>query len=103
MFKYCICSDIGFPNVYNDVVYPGMKEGIIAAVLLHKRTLDRRKNSFELFGADFILTEDFKPWLLEINSNPALHASTPITARMCPQVLEDIIKGNSIFECSCII
>lgn len=71
-----------------------MKEGIISAVLLQQRTLDNRKNSFELFGADFILTEDFKPWLLEINANPALHASTPITAKMCPQVLEDVLKGN---------
>lgn len=71
-----------------------MKENITAAVLLHQEKFDQHYNCFELYGADFILTEDFKPWLLEINSNPALHASTPITARMCPAVLEDVIKGN---------
>lgn len=87
--------DIGFPNVYEEIIYPGMKQGIVTAVLLHNRNLDRRKNSFEVFGADFMLTEDFKPWLLEINSNPALHASTPITAKMCPQMLEDVIKGKN--------
>ncbi|KAJ8954422.1 hypothetical protein NQ318_011097, partial [Aromia moschata] len=85
-------SDIGYPNVFNDIIFPGMKQCITAAVLIHKDKLDRRRNCFELQGADFILTEDFKPWLLEINSSPALHASTPVTARMCPAVLEDVIK-----------
>ncbi|KAJ8979031.1 hypothetical protein NQ317_003134 [Molorchus minor] len=85
-------SDIGYPNVFNEIIYPGMKQCIIAAVLIHREKLDRRRNCFELQGADFILTEDFKPWLLEINSSPALHASTPVTAKMCPAVLEDVVK-----------
>ncbi|XP_018580241.1 tubulin glycylase 3A-like, partial [Anoplophora glabripennis] len=85
-------SDIGYPKAYDTIIYPGMKQCIIAAVLIHQDKLDRRKNCFELYGADFMLTEDFKPWLIEINANPALHGSTPITARMCPLVLEDVIK-----------
>ncbi|CAG9826383.1 unnamed protein product [Diabrotica balteata] len=85
-------SDIGHPTVYNKIIFPGMKECITAAVLTHYENMDQRQNSFELYGADFILTEDFKPWLLEINSNPALYGSTPITARLCPRVLEDVIK-----------
>ncbi|XP_056645474.1 tubulin glycylase 3B-like [Diorhabda sublineata] len=85
-------SDIGYPKVYKEIIYPGMKECITAAVLTHYENMEARSNTFELYGADFILTEDFKPWLLEINSNPALYASTPITARLCPRVLEDVIK-----------
>ncbi|XP_074031075.1 tubulin glycylase 3A isoform X2 [Leptinotarsa decemlineata] len=85
-------SNVGYPQAFDDIIYPGMKESITAAVLMHQESFDQRRNTFELFGADFIVTEDFKPWLLEINSNPALHASTPITARMCPLVLEDVIR-----------
>ncbi|XP_072376802.1 uncharacterized protein [Diabrotica undecimpunctata] len=85
-------SDIGHPTVYNKIIFPGMKECITAAVLTHYENMDQRQNTFELYGADFILTEDFKPWLLEINSNPALYGSTPITAKLCPRVLEDVIK-----------
>ncbi|KAJ8931435.1 hypothetical protein NQ314_015652 [Rhamnusium bicolor] len=85
-------SDLGFPKVFDDIIYPGMRECIIASILMLQDTLDRRTNCFELYGADFILTEDFKPWLLEINGNPALHASTPITAKMCPMVVEDVIR-----------
>lgn len=64
---------------------------------MYHEKLEKRKNCFELYGADFMVTEDFKPWLLEINSNPALHASTPVTAKMCPQVLRDVIKGIYTF------
>ncbi|CAH1141105.1 unnamed protein product [Phyllotreta striolata] len=82
----------GQANAYNEIIYPGMKESITAAVLMHQDNMEKRKNSFEVYGADFILTEDFQPWLLEINANPALHASTPVTARLCPKLMEDVIK-----------
>lgn len=89
-------SDIGYPNAYNKIIYPGMKESITGAILLNQCYLDQRKNSFELYGADFMLTEDFQPWLIEINSKPALGHTTPVTAKMCPKVLEDVIKGNLV-------
>lgn len=86
-------ENIGYPTIYKTTIYPGMKQCIVAAVLLNQEYIAVRKNSFELYGADFMITEDFKPWLIEINSKPALYPSTPITARMCPSVLEDVIKG----------
>ncbi|XP_050309335.1 tubulin monoglycylase TTLL3-like [Anthonomus grandis grandis] len=85
-------SDIGFPEIFDTVIYPGMKQCITGAMIAHRDKIDRRKCCFELYGADFMLAENFEPWLLEINSNPALHASTPVTARLCPEVLEDVIK-----------
>jgi D-alanine-D-alanine ligase-like ATP-grasp enzyme len=33
---------------------------------------NNRKNVFELFGFDFLLDEEFRLWLLEINTNPFL-------------------------------
>lgn len=85
-------KNIGYPKVFDKIIYPGMKQCITGAILLNQDNLDTRKNSFELYGADFMLTEDFQPWLIEINAKPALFASTPVTARMCPQVLEDLVK-----------
>lgn len=55
--------------------------------------MDRRPNTYEIYGADFMLTEDFTPWLLEINCSPDLSFSTSVTSRLCPQCMEDIIKG----------
>ena len=47
---------------------------------------------FELYGADFVIGDDLSVWLLEINSCPALGASTHVTKRLCANVLEDTIK-----------
>ena len=44
-----------------------------------------------------MLTEDFKPWLIEINSSPSMSYSTPVTTVLCEKVLEDSIKGTLIF------
>lgn len=58
-----------------------------------------RRNWFEVYGADFMLSSNIKdgPWLIEINENPAMDPSTKVTARLCPQMLRDVIKGFSSF------
>jgi D-alanine-D-alanine ligase-like ATP-grasp enzyme len=33
---------------------------------------DRKTHNFEVFGMDFMIDEEFKPWLIEINTNPCL-------------------------------
>lgn len=85
---------IGQMKMWNERIYPGMQKAIVGTMLASQEHMDRRSHSFELFGADFMITEDFYPWLIEINSSPDLGATTSVTARLCPQCLEDILKGN---------
>ena len=85
-------------DLWDTQIYPGMKQGIIGVLLASQETTDVRKNCFELYGADFMLSEDLRPWLIEINSCPCMSASTSVTARMCAQCLEDTIKGRN-FSC----
>ncbi|KAL3280885.1 hypothetical protein HHI36_004113 [Cryptolaemus montrouzieri] len=82
----------GKGDKWEQVIYPGMRESIVCSMLASQDTMDRRQNTFEMYGADFILGEDLRPWLLEINCSPDMSSSTSITKRMCPQFLADIIK-----------
>ncbi|GBP88450.1 Tubulin glycylase 3A [Eumeta japonica] len=78
--------------MWDDYIYPGIKQSLIGAMLACQESMDKRQNSFELYGADFMLAADFTPWLIEINSSPDLAPTTSVTARLCPQCLEDVIK-----------
>ncbi|XP_076269172.1 tubulin glycylase 3A-like isoform X2 [Rhynchophorus ferrugineus] len=85
-------KQIGCMDKWNKVIYPGMKQNIICAMLASQDTMDRRPNTYEIYGADFVLGEDFTPWLLEINCSPDMSFSTSVTSRLCPQCMEDVIK-----------
>ncbi len=39
-----------------------------------------------------MLDEDFKPWLIEVNTNPCLELSSPYLARLIPSMIENAIK-----------
>jgi tubulin monoglycylase TTLL3/8 len=54
--------------------------------------VDNRKNSFEFFGYDFMVDEDFRVWLIEVNSSPSMDMGTPTTERLVRMVLTDLPK-----------
>lgn len=75
-------------------VVPQMKRLATDTIKAVSRKMDpnRRQSSFEIFGYDFMLDEDMKPWLIEVNTNPCLELSSPYLARLIPAMLENAIK-----------
>lgn len=47
----------------------------------------RKEYSFELFGMDFLVDTMFRPWLLEVNTNPCLELSSPVLERLIPRMV----------------
>lgn len=42
--------------------------------------VEHRSKSWELYGYDFMVDDQYKPWLIEINSSPACDYSTKVRA-----------------------
>ena len=69
-----------------------IKDIIIDTYLSIKHELNptKRKNSYELLGYDFMIDEDFRVWLIEVNSNPYLGTPTTYMQDMLPKMLDDL-------------
>ncbi|XP_036956143.1 tubulin monoglycylase TTLL3-like isoform X2 [Acanthopagrus latus] len=90
-FKTFLSSQ-GREGQWQDEVVPGMKKAVIHALQTTQDLMDSRKNTFELYGADFMLGRDLRPWLIEINASPTMAPSTPVTARLCTAVQQDTLR-----------
>ena len=53
---------------------------------------NRRKNSFEIFGFDYIIDGDFNVWLIEANTNPCIEESSGVLKILLPRMLNDAFK-----------
>ena len=77
-----------------DKLVPRMKDLVIDSFLSvrHKMNPNRRKNCFELFGFDFLVDEDFRVWLIEINTNPFLGTPNKDMVKLVPEMVNDMCK-----------
>lgn len=84
---------LGHPeSLWDYKIYTGFKENLTAVVMTSMNEMEFVKNSFKLYGCDFMLDENFTPILIEINAAPDLRCTTGVTTTICPKVQEDLIK-----------
>ena len=86
----------------NEMIVPRMKDIIIDSFMSvrHKMNPNKRKNCFELFGFDFLLDEDFRVWLIEINTNPFLGAPNKDMVVLVPKMIDEMFSlvVDNVFE-----
>lgn len=90
-------KEIGKENIWEDTIYPYMKKSLEAVTLASIDHIELKPGRFELFGCDYLITENYQMYLLEINRGPAMCYYTPVSKYVCGTVMEDILKGNDFF------
>jgi len=89
--------DQAFPQLKLSVeehFLPRMKDLIIDSVLSVKNQLNpnKRKNVFELLGYDFLIDEDFRMWLIEINTNPYFGVPNQFIEDLLPKMMDELLS-----------
>jgi hypothetical protein len=51
---------------------------------------------------DFMIDENYQPWLIEINTNPCLELSCPLLSRLIPSVVENTFKYDVLLYRICL-
>ena len=49
-------------------------------------------NTFELYGFDILIDQNFKAWLIEVNVNPSLHCTSPLDLSIKTDLISDIFN-----------
>ena len=86
------CSDRRI-NFVTDIL-PEIKNIIkdtIKAVYL-KIDPNKRLNCMEIFGYDFMLDNNLKPWLIEVNTNPCLELASNYLSLLIPAMVENALR-----------
>jgi hypothetical protein len=55
---------------------------------------EERKGCFEIFGYDFVIDEDFDPWIIEINTNPSLEETNPFLNTILNRMIGNLLRFN---------
>lgn len=83
------------PNVVQDRLFPEMKRLTDISIRAAAETLGQITEihrSFELYGYDYMVTENFEVKLIEINTNPSLAFCCPLVLNLIKRLIEDTVK-----------
>lgn len=77
-----------------DNIYKKIQDLIVISLLSVKKKLNphKRQFCFEIFGYDFLIDSDFKPWLIECNTNPCLELSSKLLENLIPHMLDQALS-----------
>ncbi|XP_066126839.1 inactive polyglycylase TTLL10 isoform X3 [Saccopteryx bilineata] len=68
-----------------------MQQIMTHCFLAVKSKLECKLGYFDLIGCDFLIDDNFKVWLLEMNSNPALHTNCEVLKEVIPGVVMETL------------
>jgi len=91
--RYLETTYKGTVNFYKNI-YPQMKSIATDTIRAAYGIIDpqKRENTFEIFGLDFMIDSMFKVWLIEVNSNPDITIPCPKLGILIPNMIENAFR-----------
>lgn len=79
---------------FKEEILPKLKQIASKAIAsaAHLFNNESKEYSFELLGYDFMLDEEYRPWLIEVNTNPCLETGCPLLELLIPTMLNNMLK-----------
>jgi len=78
-------------GVDDSLLFERIKHIIILTTLALWPKIPRQTSGFELFGFDVMVDSELKPWLIEVNSSPALATDTELDVEVKDALISDTI------------
>lgn len=80
-------------SFYKDI-YPQIKSLVRDSFrsVYSKMDAKKRINSFEIFGYDFMIDEDYKVYLIEVNTNPWLEINCTLLSSIISSVIDNAFR-----------
>ncbi|KAJ8027366.1 putative tubulin polyglutamylase TTLL2 [Holothuria leucospilota] len=79
-------------NVDDEILWQKISNVVILTLLAQVTTVPKVTGAFELFGFDIMIDDRLKPWLLEVNFNPALTMDCPVDSVVKRGMLNEVIN-----------
>lgn len=79
-------------DIMKDRIQTRMKDIARWSLMCASEMVEHRKNSWELYGFDFMVDEDYNTWLIEINSSPACDYSSKTTEAYVQKALVELLS-----------
>jgi hypothetical protein len=79
---------------FKNDIYPRIKQLVVDSILSAKNSMhegNRGRHSMELFGFDFMIDEDYRAWLIEVNTNPFLGTQNEWHGKLVANMIEDMV------------
>lgn len=74
-----------------DWCFTEIKNIIIRSLQSVQKSILSSKNSFELYGYDFMIDTNLKPWLIEVNGGPSMTANTDFDCKLKCGLIDDAL------------
>ena len=69
---------------------------MVAVLASAKRKLIAKRGTYELLGCDIIVSQNLQPYLLEVNTNPAMFTDTKVQKELLPELTINTL--DTVFE-----